>query len=65
MKSAEIYSVPLTITPAFGWRWRSTEDNVVSRDWFVFYRDCERDAQRRGYRVERAVAPAERCATAE
>lgn len=65
MKSAEIYSVPFTMTGTFGWRWRSNADNAVSRDWFVFYRDCMQDAQRHGYRVERAPAPAERLVTAE
>ena len=65
MKSAEIYSVPFTTTGTFGWRWRSSDDQAVSRDWFVFYRDCARDAQRRGYRVEQAIAPTERLATAE
>ena len=52
MKSAEIFSVPLTINPGFGWRWRA--GNYESPEWFVFYRDCARDAQRHGYELVRA-----------
>lgn len=53
MKAAEIISVPLTISPGFGWRWRSQDDKHESPEWFVFHRDCAIDAQRNGYAVVR------------
>ena len=52
MKTATTYSVPLTIAPGFGWKWRSDDGKRVSPEWFVFHRDCVADAKRNGYAVE-------------
>ena len=52
MKTAEIYSAPLTQSGLFGWKWRSQAHNAESGHWFVFYRDCVVDAKRNGYQVQ-------------
>jgi hypothetical protein len=52
MKLAVIFSVPVTTTPGFAWRWRSADHKKESAEAFVFYRDCVTDAERNGYKVE-------------
>jgi hypothetical protein len=54
MQVAVIFSVPLTLTAGFGWRWRSEDYKQESADWFVFYADCVADAKRKGYRIKLA-----------
>ena len=51
MKAARIYSVPMTINRAFGWRWRAEDYSQESTDCFVFRKDCIADAKRNGYIV--------------
>ena len=52
MKIAEIYSIPIRSRSGFGWKWRSADGQVVSRDWFIYFYDCLSDARKRGYHVE-------------
>ncbi|MGZ5117028.1 MAG: hypothetical protein ACXWCX_13500 [Burkholderiales bacterium] len=52
MKLAVIFSVPMTTSPGFAWRWRSADYKRESAEWFIFYRDCVEDAERNGYKVE-------------
>ena len=51
MKTAIVFSVPMTTSRDFGWRWRAEDFAHESAEWFVFYRDCVADANRHGYSV--------------
>jgi len=51
MKGACVFSVPMTVKPGFGWRWRAEDYSQESTEWFVFRRDCILDAQRNGFTV--------------
>ena len=56
MKVAILFTIPITIAPGFGWKWRAQDSARESTELFVFYGDCVADAERHGYTVEPAHA---------
>lgn len=51
MKAAVIFSVPMSMSQRFVWRWRSEDHTENSTQSFRFYADCTADAERNGYKV--------------
>jgi hypothetical protein len=56
MKVAIPFTIPITIGPGFGWKWRAQDCAHESTEFFVFYADCTADAERHGYSVQPAHA---------
>jgi len=56
MKVAILFTIPITIAPGFGWKWRAQDSARESTELFVFCGDCVADAERHGYTVEPAHA---------
>ena len=56
MKPAVIFSVPITTSPGYCWRWRSADGKADSKSQFGYYYDCVADAQANGFAVELSVA---------
>ncbi|MGZ5118427.1 MAG: hypothetical protein ACXWIS_05810 [Burkholderiales bacterium] len=52
MKTAVIFSVPMSMSQRFAWRWRSEDHTQDSKQSFRFYYQCVADAERNGYKVE-------------
>ena len=56
MKPAVIFSIPMTRSPGYCWRWRSVDGKTDSKSQFAYYHDCLADARANGFTVELAVA---------
>lgn len=56
MKPAVIFSVPMTASPGYCWRWRAVDGKAESKSQFAHYHDCLADAQANGFVVELSVA---------
>ena len=56
MKPAVIFSIPMTTSPGYCWRWRSVDGKTDSKVPFVYYHDCLADAKTNGHSVELAIA---------
>jgi hypothetical protein len=52
MKPAVIFSIPMTTTTGYCWRWRAVDGKNDSADSFVYYYDCVTNARANGYDVE-------------
>ena len=52
MQPAVIFSIPMTTSPSYCWRWRSVDGKTDSRTQFVYYRDCLADANANGHSVQ-------------
>lgn len=52
MKPAIIFSIPLTTSPGYCWRWRSADGKTDSKEHFVYYYECLVDAKANGYSVQ-------------
>lgn len=51
--AAVLFSIPMTTTPGYCWRWRSVDGKTTSKGHFVFYYDCLSNAEANGYSVQR------------
>jgi len=51
MKAAVIFSVPMSTSQRFAWRWRSEDYRQDSTESFRLYHLCVADAERNGYEV--------------
>ena len=56
MKPAVIFSIPMTTSPGYRWRWRSVDGKTDSNGQFATYHDCLADAKANGHSVKLAVA---------
>ena len=56
MKPAVIFSIPMTTSHGYCWRWRSVDGKTDSTGQFVYYHDCLADANANGHSVQLAVA---------
>ena len=54
-RAAVIFSIPMTTTPGYCWRWRSADGKTDSNGAFVYYHDCLSNAEANGYSVQRDV----------
>jgi hypothetical protein len=54
MKTAVVFSIPMTTAKRFAWRWRSADHTQNSTRSFALYADCATDAERKGYKVAMA-----------
>ena len=54
--AAVIFSIPMTTSPGYCWRWRSADSKTDSEGHFVFYHDCLANAEASGYAVQQDVA---------
>jgi hypothetical protein len=54
VKTAVLFSIPLTRSEGVCWRWRSADGNTDSAGAFASYNECRDDALGNGY----AIAPA-------
>jgi hypothetical protein len=52
MRKAVVFSIPVSMTDSFAWRWRSEDHTRESEAAFHYYLDCVADAKRHGYTVE-------------
>ena len=52
MKRAVIFSIPMTTSPGYCWRWRSLDGKTDSMEPFVYYYDCLANARANGYAVQ-------------
>jgi hypothetical protein len=52
MRKAVVFSIPLSTSDSFAWRWRSEDHARESDAAFRYYLDCVEDAKRYGYTVE-------------
>lgn len=56
MNPAVVFSVPMTTSPGYCWRWRSFDGKSDSKSQFADYHDCRADAQANGFAVQLPVA---------
>ena len=56
MKPAVIFSIPMTTSNGYCWRWRSVDSKADSKKQFAYYYECFSDATTNGYTVQIAVA---------
>ena len=54
--AAVIFSIPMTTSPGYCWRWRSVDGKTDSKGRFLFYHDCLSNAEANGYSVQPDVA---------